>query len=433
MRQVHSNFMLQTDMNEKAPGSYYTPESLIQCLLDSALDTVIDNAVKKENPEKALLDLKICDPAAGSGHFLIAASHRLAKRLAAIRTGDDEPSPESIHTALRDVISHCIYGVDINPMAVELCKVSLWLEAMEPGKPLSFLEHRIKCGNSLIGTTPELLANGILDNAFKPVIGDDKTLATQVRNKNRSELRGQSDLFSSEKLSPEIEKLWNDLKEILNLPEEKKEQVERKRRLYRDAQDCRAVMHQKQIANLWVSAFFWPLNKEYGFFAPTQDRFSTFQEGITRIDGRIIGKSEALAQEHKYFHWHLEFPEAFELNDSGFDCVLGNPPWETWEFKTKDFFKTKLPKIPNITNTSLRNISILELKTTNPELFKEFECKQREYYSTKSFMQNSILYTLSNKGKINLYSKFLELYSLIRRNNTFWCRNYYSRRYSYGT
>ncbi|RLB95798.1 MAG: type II DNA modification enzyme, partial [Deltaproteobacteria bacterium] len=145
----------------KTTGSYYTPTSLVNCLLDSALDPVLDKACKKPDPEKAVLALKVCDPACGSGHFLIAAAHRIAKRLAAIRSGEDEPAPEHYQHALRDVIGHCIYGVDINPMSVELCKVSLWMEAMEPGKPLAFLDHRIKCGNSLLGATPALLKKGI--------------------------------------------------------------------------------------------------------------------------------------------------------------------------------------------------------------------------------------------------------------------------------
>jgi N-6 DNA Methylase len=105
----------------KTTGSYYTPTSLMQCLLDSALDPVLNEAAHQPNAEEAILSLKVCDSACGSEHFLIAAAHRLARRLAAIRTGDEEPSPEATRSALRDVISHCIYGVDMNSMAVELC------------------------------------------------------------------------------------------------------------------------------------------------------------------------------------------------------------------------------------------------------------------------------------------------------------------------
>src|SRR5207302_10106930 len=142
-------------------GSYYTPSSLIDCLLDSALEPVLAEASAKPDPEKAILNLKVCDPACGSGHFLIAAAHRIAKRLAATRTGDSEPAPEALRHALRDVVGHCIHGVDMNEMAVELCKVSLWMEAIDPGRPLSFLDHRIVLGNSLLGATPELPAQRI--------------------------------------------------------------------------------------------------------------------------------------------------------------------------------------------------------------------------------------------------------------------------------
>jgi N-6 DNA Methylase len=161
----------------KTTGSYYTPHSLVTSLLDTALDPVLGEAARKPDPEaagNAILDLKVCDPAVGSGHFLIAAAHRMARRLASVRTGDDEPSPEATRQALGDVIGSCLYGVDVNPMAAELCKVSLWMEALVPGRPLSFLDHHIRVGNSLLGTTPELILDGIPNEAFKPIEGDDK-------------------------------------------------------------------------------------------------------------------------------------------------------------------------------------------------------------------------------------------------------------------
>src|SRR5690606_17349863 len=111
-----------------------------------------------QDAERALLDLAVCDPACGSAHFLVAAAHRMAKYVAMARTGDPEPAPMVTQQALRDVVSRCLYGVDVNPMAVELAKVSLWLECHVPGQPLTFLDHHIKCGNSLIGVdVPDLI------------------------------------------------------------------------------------------------------------------------------------------------------------------------------------------------------------------------------------------------------------------------------------
>jgi methylase of polypeptide subunit release factors len=151
----------------KMSGSYYTPASLIDCLLDSALEPALAEACSQPNAEQSILNLKICDPACGSGHFLIAAARRIAKRLAAVRAGNEEPGPQVIRAALRAVMSLCIYGVDIDPMAVELCKVSLWMEVIEPGRPFPSLDAHIQCGNSLLGATPALLTQQPPDGACK--------------------------------------------------------------------------------------------------------------------------------------------------------------------------------------------------------------------------------------------------------------------------
>ncbi len=187
----------------KTTGGYYTHANLVACLLDSALDPVLAEAANQPNAEAAILKLKVCDTACGSGHFLIAAAHRIAKKLAAVRTGDEEPAPEDVRKALRDVIGHCIYGVDINPDAVELCKVALWMEALVPGKPLSFLDHHIQCGNSLLGTTPALLKRGIPDSAFEPIEGDDKSVCRDYRKQNKDERTGgllMFDLFAKSEI-----------------------------------------------------------------------------------------------------------------------------------------------------------------------------------------------------------------------------------------
>jgi len=166
------SFRLETTAghDRKTTGSYYTPPGLVSALLDTALDPLLDEAIgdgrDAAKAEERLLALTVCDPSCGSGGFLVAAARRIARRLAQVRSGEDEPTPEVVQHALRDVVGHCIYGVDLNDLAAELAKVSLWLEALEPGKPLGFLDARIRVGNSLLGTTPALLADGIPDVAF---------------------------------------------------------------------------------------------------------------------------------------------------------------------------------------------------------------------------------------------------------------------------
>ena len=174
----------------KESGSYYTPTSLVECLLDSALDPLLDEACAHGTVEErvsALLDITVCDPACGSGHFLVAAARRIAKRIAAEETGESEPPDAVVRAALRRVVGRCIYGVDVNPMAAELAKVSLWIEALEPGKPLSYLDHNIRVGNSLLGVTPALLADGLPDAAFAPIEGDDRKVASALKKQNAGE------------------------------------------------------------------------------------------------------------------------------------------------------------------------------------------------------------------------------------------------------
>ncbi|MCB1654473.1 MAG: helix-turn-helix domain-containing protein, partial [Pseudomonadales bacterium] len=139
----------------KLTGSYYTRHDLVAQLIRTALEPVLEERLKgkrgKEEQEAALLDITVVDPACGSGHFLLAAARKLSERLAQIRTSSENPGKRDLITARRDVIASCIYGVDKNLPAVELCRLALWLEAHTVGKPLTFLEHRIRPGDSLVG------------------------------------------------------------------------------------------------------------------------------------------------------------------------------------------------------------------------------------------------------------------------------------------
>ena len=174
----------------KLSGSYYTPDSLVQELLRSALDPVIERAIRDNptDPRGAVLRLKVLDPACGSGHFLLGAARRLADALARLDSEGDLPDEALRRHALREVVRRCIFGVDRNPLSVELCKTALWIEAIEPGKPLTFLDAHIKCGDSLIGVADlSVLKAGIPDEAFKDLTGDDKAYARDLRKQNKGE------------------------------------------------------------------------------------------------------------------------------------------------------------------------------------------------------------------------------------------------------
>jgi hypothetical protein len=161
----------------KTSGSYYTPDSLVQELIKSALEPVIKQRLEanKSNPTDALLSIRVIDPACGSGHFLLAAARRLAQELAQLRTEDGAVKPADYRHALRDVVANCIFGVDRNPMALELARMALWLEGFEEGQPLSFLDHHLQCGDALLGMTDlNALEYGIPKAAFKALSGEDR-------------------------------------------------------------------------------------------------------------------------------------------------------------------------------------------------------------------------------------------------------------------
>ena len=247
----------------KTSGSYYTPDLLVQCLLDSALDPVLEGAIRGKSgaeAERAILALKVCDPAVGSGHFLVGAAHRLARHLSRVRAlagGESEPSPLLYQQALRDVIGRCLYGVDVNPMATELCRVSLWLEALEPGMPLSFLEHHIRVGNSLLGATPELIAAGLPDDAFKHIEGDDRQACRALKKRNRVEREGRGPLFAQQDAETQT-RLQLAAAELEELPDERPEDIRAKDLAFRRHEQTNEYRHKKLLADAWCAAFVIP-------------------------------------------------------------------------------------------------------------------------------------------------------------------------------
>jgi hypothetical protein len=391
----------------KTTGSHYTHRSLIRCLLDSALEPLLIDAMKKPEPEKALLALKVADLACGSGHFLIAAAHRIAKYLAIVRTGEGEPPVNILREALRDVVANCIYGVDINPLAVELCKVSLWLESLDPRKPLGFLDHRIKCGNSIIGATPELLAKGIPDDAFKPIEGDDPTVATSIRKKNKEERKGQQNLFTISEDRPDWREAATAYATWTSLPEDNIEQAAEKARQYETLVDMGVIRHQHELADLWTAAFFWPLTADTFDTVPTQDMFRRLRDSGYTLDKKTAGHVKALAEKHRFFHWHLEFPEVF-MKGQGFDCSLGNPPWERINLEDRQFFAMVCPEIAKAP-TAKRRALINSLKSKDPQLYIDYQEAQRFAASEIKWFQNSGKYPHLNQARLNTYVLFVEL------------------------
>ena len=401
----------------KTTGSYYTDSRLVAQLIDSALVPVIENALKNkatdEEKRKALLDLKVADIACGSGAFLIAALEKMGEYLSLIGKEEGEkPTEQELRHAKREVLQNCIYGVDLNPMALELAKFSLWITASMPNFPLSFLDHKLKCGNSLIGATPELIEKGIPVGAFNPVTLDDKAVCTYLKKKVKKELEGLSRRDKGIQTGLEFKVTVIDTEEeaeqylhVLHSEQENAEEVANLAQEYEEVYKALRENTDWKLADTWTAAFFIQkddLNKIY----PTNVTLQNIKQG-NAIDEDLEIEILRLARKYRFFHWHLEFPEVFEKG--GFDCILGNPPWEKINLEDKEFFASRAPQISAIAKSNVRNKAILKLKETNPQLYKAYLTAFDETNKALNFYKTSNYYKYGNGGLLNTYPLFTEL------------------------
>ena len=393
----------------KTTGSYYTPAPLISRLLDEALDPVLDEAERAADPADALLALRVLDPACGSGHFLIAAAHRIAGRLASARSGDAEPSPDDLREALRDIIGRCLHGIDINPMAVELCKVSLWLEANLPGHPLGFLDHHIVVGNSLLGATPKLLDAGVPDAAFKPLTGDDKEWVRTLRSTNKAERKERERAQTVMELvwSPTgaVDALARDVAVIDAGPEDTVDDIDVKADLFADMQESSEYVRLKLAADAWCAAFV--ASKTPDDPPITDGTVHAINEGRD-IDSRARAAVADLAEQYRFVHLHLAFPDVF-ARSGGFDAVLGNPPWDRVKLLEKEFFAARDPAVADAPTAAVRKRLIEELIADGPLLHREFQVALRQAESNSALLRVSGRYPLCGRGDVNTYAVFAEL------------------------
>jgi hypothetical protein len=265
---VHGNdikFAFEQGDERAATGSHYTPDDLVQPLIKHSLDYLIAERLKAPNPEAALLDLRVADIACGSGHILLAAARRIATELAVVRTGEEQPSPPSYRAAVRAVIRTCIYGVDLNPLAVELCKVALWLEAHRPGRPLNFLDHHIKCGNAIVGfIRREEVAKGVPDEAFVAMAGDDKEFGAKWRRTNKQDRADHStgQLQIAPAIQQKLDGILTEWNRLSALPEGTPAEIDAKKERFLAFEQSDEAFQLAQIAAIPIAQFFIPKTPE---------------------------------------------------------------------------------------------------------------------------------------------------------------------------
>jgi hypothetical protein len=350
----------------KTSGSYYTPDSLVQALLDSALDPVLDRIeAEADDPAAALLSVTVIDPACGSDHFLLSAARRIAQRIAQIKNPGTPVAADYRH-ALREVTRHCLYGVDRNPLAVELCKVALWIETVEPGKPLSFLDSRIREGDSLIGVFDiACLADGIPDEAYKPSTGEDKPLARYYAARNLKERKDRPSL----PLGGSLTALARAARSVEGMPEDEVPEIVKKAIAFRELATRPDVCRIEMSCDLFVAAFLAPKtgpvpNNPNTVMIPTTDHVWRKLNG-EQLYRPLEAAATDLARKVRSFHWPLAFPEVFDKG--GFDCVLGNPPWVRQEMLTS--IKRQLSTFAAFSSTADSSVYFVErgVQITRPK------------------------------------------------------------------
>lgn len=422
----------------KTSGSYYTNAELVNSLIKSALEPGLIGKIeraemiaKKRNEEmdyeKTILSFSVVDPACGSGHFLLAAARRIAEVLVEKqleKMSDEVPSQALYRKALRDVITNCIYGVDLNEMAVELTRTALWLEGYEPGKPLEFLSHHIKCGNSLVGVYDlDILNHGIPDIAYTCLSGDEKETCFSMLKSNKSDIlnKGQQSLFASD-LSTTSGELAALMWKIDSIPNDTIEDQERKSILYDELLQNKDYLKSKTACDLYVSAFF---------AEKTSDNYDSIPRSIDIFDvqndmGESIGRNgirdvaESISKSHKFLHWKIEFPEIFK-RDLGFDCILGNPPWDRVKLQEKEWFAQRVPEIAEAPNKSIRDKKIAALKKGTPleqAIYNDFMAAHHDAEAVSNFVHGKdypdCRFPLTGVGDVNLYPLFSELFLNLR-------------------
>ena len=290
----------------KATGSYYTPEYIVEYIVENTVKPKVEQKIQEAEDDEEILEkvkeLNICDPAMGSGHFLTEATSFIAHKIAEEAQLEGKVDEENeIVWLKRQVVQNSIYGVDINPLAVELGKLSLWIETMSEGKPLSFLDHHLKVGNSLVGTSIEELEH-------HPGI----------------EERPEADFEDIFGVQNARDALNMEYKKIEEMDENTKEEVHEKEQAYREFRE--ENFYYKFLKKLSNVHTYLSFEEE---LSPKE--YNQIRNEVMDIDQHEDEEWYASAQDdakaRNYFHWELEFPKVFFSTDSGFDAVIGNPPY----------------------------------------------------------------------------------------------------------
>lgn len=359
----------------KGAGTFYTRPQLTLPTVRRTLEPLLQNSDGTLKTPEGILSLKVCDPAMGSGSFLVASLRVLTeaviaslhhhKRLIAkdgsdlvhidcalLPDADQDQSADNVEAIVRRaVVEHCLYGVDLDPLAVELARVSLWVETLDKRLPFTFLDHKLRCGDALTGTWLDRFRDYPLlawwrqspDEKWRGVTHDADVWANQLKAMRASVVEEQRKLLAGEAKLPFAGTSDDELKAA----------IERVRELYRQLRkvpasqpDKRAEIWRTRVAtspelarvkeafDTWCALWFWPLDRLD--LAPRPLDLLSPSDATRAIVREVAARK-------RFFHWELEFPDVFTEKGAGFDAIVTNPPWEIRKPSSKEFFSDRDP------------------------------------------------------------------------------------------
>ena len=439
----------------KGSGSYYTPDDLVALIIKETIEPLVQSRLddfnvrnselatsqlpadrrigrlKQVDPAEKLLELKVCDPAMGSGHFLVNLVDHLADRVItamadAEATVDDYISPlteridtirntiidnaekrgwtinaeqlDDRHIVRRMVLKRCVYGVDKNPMAVELAKVALWLHTFTVGAPLSFLDHHLRCGDSLFGSWVRasidraaehggLFLEGPVKRAMRAAA--PMQILEGLTDAEIAEAHRSADVFT------EIEEMTAPLNAFLAMVHAF------------DWLNIRDRDDKAALGDYFVGIFGDPID-----IASSKVEVSTETEDGERFAG-LLKKARQILDDERFFNWQVAFPGVWSEWESdglhgGFDAVIGNPPWDRMKLQQVEWFSARRREIALAQRAADRKRMIADLEKSGDPLARDFAVANERALAAVRVARRCGDYPLLSGGDVNLYSLFVE-------------------------
>jgi len=430
-------FFGESALERKQTGSYYTAESLVRFLNEKSIvqplretferqyrrrfNDFLEQAIKGHDAgtrrgaaqsaaalverfaEEEVLNFKVCDPAMGSGHFLVDTSNQMSGLVVSLL--EEVPYVEGLKVSVsshpnywrRRITRHCIYGVDLNPLAVNLSKLSLWLNCFASEHKLTFLDHHLRCGNSLIGIrTLQQLAS------------------IPERRNDRRNNGGQKLLFDYDDLSSLLANASKGISSITQIDEDDTDSQREVLQITREA-----TSDLIYLADLYT-AYLMDSTIAAGTYKELFEKLAKGKSAISSLNSSLLETFASVMVHrisHKYYHWPLEFPDVFGPDaNGGFSATVGNPPWDIVKPNSQEFFSDYDPKFRTYGKQEANRVS-QKLMTDNPLIAEKWQEYCNSFAEQSSYFKEPLSYKALGGGDINTYKIFLEQFFTLLQDN----------------